>query len=323
MNSRKLFIIIESVLAVMVLILALMMLQEKNGNDFCKVSVVIPDSNDAQWAAFRYGLKMAAEDLGVDLFVVSTGNTLSVEEQMELIRIEIENGADAVIVQPVLGDNTEELLKKVESRVPVMLVEYAASKEGEASLLPVVKPDHYAMGNALAEELLADFNGNIEGKTIGIVTESSESEAAVQCRKGFEDGLRNTGAEISWLVTGLLQSDREKLLKDQPRVNIVAAFDERSLTAAGKYSASNDLHGAFVYGIGHSTRSAYYLDTGSVECLIVPDEFDVGYQSMTRTAEKLGAYFQDMDQAVVSYTVMRRDELFSEKNQEILFTMSQ
>ena len=43
----------------------------------------------------------------------------------------------------------------------------------------------------------------------------------------------------------------------------------------------------------------------------------------TQTAKKLGAYFYEMENQTVSYTVIRRDELFSPKNQEILFTMSQ
>ena len=128
---------------------------------------------------------------------------------------------------------------------------------------------------------------------------------------------------IPWPTTSLRQKNKEKQLKKQHKVNIIAAFDDRSLTAAGKYSAANDLHGAFVYGIGHSTEAAYYLDTGSIECLVVPDEFNIGYQSLTQTAKKLGAYFYEMENQTVSYTVIRRDELFSPKNQEILFTMSQ
>ena len=48
MNSKKIFFIIEFVLAVLVIILALMMLQEKNGNDLSRVSVVVPDSDHTQ-----------------------------------------------------------------------------------------------------------------------------------------------------------------------------------------------------------------------------------------------------------------------------------
>ena len=55
----------------------------------------------------------------------------------------------------------------------------------------------------------------------------------------------------------------------------------------------------------------------------MPDEFNVGYQSLTETAESLDDYFHTMQNRTVSYTVIRRDTLFSKENQEVLFTMSQ
>ena len=56
---------------------------------------------------------------------------------------------------------------------------------------------------------------------------------------------------------------------------------------------------------------------------MVPDEFNVGYQSLTEAAEILTHYFHKMHDRTVSYTVLRRDTLFSKENQEIIFTMSQ
>ena len=114
------------------------------------------------------------------------------------------------------------------------------------------------------------------------------------------------------------------LLQDAlPEADLVAALDDNSLTAAGECSASNNLHGAVVYGIGNSTEAVYYLDTGSVECLVVPDEFNVGYQSLTEMAGRLKNPFRGLKDRKVSGTVIRREELFTEENQDILFTMSQ
>lgn len=101
------------------------------------------------------------------------------------------------------------------------------------------------------------------------------------------------------------------------------ALDDASLTKAGECSAANDLHGALVYGIGNSTEAVYYLDTGMAECLLVPDEFNRGYQSLTETVGSLGLYPRNMRGKVLSFTVIRRKELFTKKNQEILLTMSQ
>ena len=148
-NSKRLFILIEAVLAVMVVILAAVMLREKNGKALDKVSVIIQNSDDNQWSAFKYGLRMAAEDQKIEMFVVSTGGGLTAEEAKSMIEREIENGADAVIVQPVPGADTERMLRNIEKKIPVMLVGCTASKEKETSALPTTEPDHYAMGRAL------------------------------------------------------------------------------------------------------------------------------------------------------------------------------
>ena len=303
-NSSKMFILIEAVLAAAAVVLAALMLLGNTGGNYDKISVIVQNSDDNQWAAFKYGLKMAAEDQEVEMFVVGTEGEMTVEEQERVIEQEIDNGADAVIVQPVPGEDTEAMLKRVENSVPVMLAGSTASLDKEASVLPVTEPDNYAMGQALAEELLEDYAGNLDGKTLGILTETDESEAAVNRRQGFCDVLQETGVRILWDVAGSFGL-------------------EEHLTSAGQCAAANDLHGAVVYGIGTSTEAVYYLDTGNVECLVVPDEFNVGYQSLAEVAASLQHHFRKVRNRTADFTVIRREELFSEENQELLFTMSQ
>lgn len=322
-NDKKVFILIEAVLAAIVLAMAIFLLSEKSERDMDKVSVIVQNSGDNQWAAFIYGLKMAAADQKVELLVVNTEAMLTVEEQKGLIESEIENGSDAIIVQPVPGLDTQEMLKRVRNRVPVMQAGCAATKERDASVLPTTEPDHYAMGKALAEELLNDYNGNLDGKTIGILMEPGDSEASKKRKQGFKDGIKDAGAKIRWTAARTFEEDGDASLEDQPEADLVVALDDNSLTTAGECSAANNLHGAIVYGIGNSTEAAYYLDAGYVECLVVPDEFNVGYQSLTEIAESLGNRLRRSQDITVSYTIIRSDTLFSKENQEILFTMSQ
>ena len=314
-NSGKWFHVIEAVLAVMVILMAAAMLLEKNSKQYRKISVVIQDAEDTQWAAFRYGLKMAAQDQKVELVVASTADALTKEEQLNTIKREIELGADAVIVQPVPGDDLEQKLRHLEKKVPIMLVEYTTAKEREKSQLPSVEPDHSAMGEALAEELKKDYCGNLSGKKYGILMKSDAPQAMNSRRQGVEKALQDTGIVCSWVV--------DSSVENKPKVDIVIALDNNSLIKAAEQAAANNLHGALVYGIGNSTQAAYYLDIGSVECLVVPDEFSVGYYSLTEAAERLRHFFRGLKRRVVVYTVIRREELFEERNQEILFTMCQ
>lgn len=322
-KDKKMFILIEAVLGGLVLVLAFVMLQEKNEKEKQKIAVIVENSDDNQWAGFKYGLKKAAEDLDVEVTVSSTGTALTAKEQEKLIRQEVERGADAVILQPVCDRNTEQMLQEAERRVPVMLIDESSSKHTERLELPVIQPDNYAMGRILAEELLEDYNGNLKGKSLGILSREKESGGIKQRKKGFEEGIKGTGAEIAW--TSFIPADGEptEILEKQPEVDFVIAFDDDSLTAAGSCAVSNNLHGALLYGIGRSTEAVYYLDIGAAECLVVPDEFQIGYQSLTALKKQTEESFKEQKDFGISYTVMRRENLFSRENQEILFTMSQ
>lgn len=306
------FIFIEAVLGTMVLFLAFLMLREKNVDKSYQISVIVENADDTQWSAFKYGLKMAAEDKGAEMVMVSTGASLSQEEEKKLIEEEIKNGADGVIVQPVSGEDTQQMLKKVGNKAEIMLVDDILSG---IEKFPVIQPDAYAIGKTLVEELLKDYGGNLEGKTLGILNGKEGLKSSAEKEKGFIEALQGTGAEIVWSDT--------QITENMPDVDFVIALDDNSLRAAGEMAAANNLHGAIVYGIGNSTQSAYYLDMGIAECLVIPDTFNVGYQSLTELVNKLEKAFYEYENQEIPYTVMRKENMFSKENQEVIFTMSQ
>lgn len=306
------FIFIEAVLGTMVLFLAFLMLREKNVDKSYQISVIVENAEDTQWSAFKYGLKMAAEDKGAEMVMVSTGASLSQEEEKKLIEEEIKSGADGVIVQPVSGEDTQQMLKKVGNKAEIMLVDDILSG---IEKFPVIQPDAYAIGKTLVEELLKDYGGNLEGKTLGILNGKEGLKSSAEKEKGFIEALQGTGAEIVWSDT--------QITENMPDVDFVIALDDNSLRAAGEMAAANNLHGAIVYGIGNSTQSVYYLDMGIAECLVIPDTFNVGYQSLTELVNKLEKAFYEYENQEISYTVMRKENMFSKENQEVIFTMSQ
>ena len=306
------FIFIEAVLGTMVLFLAFLMLREKNVDKSYQISVIVENADDTQWSAFKYGLKMAAEDKGAEMVMVSTGASLSQEEEKKLIEEEIKNGADGVIVQPVSGEDTQQMGKKVGNKAGIMLVDDILSG---IEKFPVIQPDAYAIGKTLVEELLKDYGGNLEGKTLGILNGKEGLKSSAEKEKGFIEALQGTGAEIVWSDT--------QITENMPDVDFVIALDDNSLRAAGEMAAANNLHGAIVYGIGNSTQSVYYLDMGIAECLVIPDTFNVGYQSLTELVNKLEKAFYEYENQEISYTVMRKENMFSKENQEVIFTMSQ
>ncbi|MCI8294148.1 MAG: substrate-binding domain-containing protein [Hespellia sp.] len=322
-GNKKVFIVTEAILAVLVILTAIGMLRGKNDEERGKISVIIQGSDDSRWAAFKYGLRMAAQDEEMELFIVSMGERFTVEEEEEAIENEIANGADAVIVQPAPGDAAQKMLKKLRRKIPVILTEESMSGEGKSGGFPVVKPDHYAVGQALAEELLKDNNGTVEGKTMGFVAKCGNSEAVQERKEGIDSVLKEMGVKKVWEISDPSKEEEDTVLERKSKVDFVIALDDYSLVLAGKAVAANNLHGALVYGIGNSMEAVYCLDTDYVQCLVVPDDFDMGYQSLVKASESFGYIFRKPKSQTIGFTVMRKQNLFSKENQEILFTMSQ
>ena len=72
-------------------------------------------------------------------------------------------------------------------------------------------------------------------------------------------------------------------------------------------------------GTGTSTKAIYYLDSGAVQSMVVPEDFMMGYQSVTDLAEYIHRNRFLPQVRTVLHRVVHRDTLFAEENQEILF----
>ena len=58
-DSKKMFILMEGILAALVILLVMVMFWGRNGEEREKVSVIIQNADDSQWSAFKYGLRMS------------------------------------------------------------------------------------------------------------------------------------------------------------------------------------------------------------------------------------------------------------------------
>ena len=192
----------------------------------------------------------------------------------------------------------------------------------EPSGLHTIEPDHYHMGADLAQKLLENYRGNLIGKKIGIYSQYATSEAVIKRKKGICDTLKGSGAEILWSVSKENDSKEKINLQTQRRVDIVMALDNASFVEAGEAAKDNDLYGAVLYGIGNSTEAVYYLDAGWAQCLVAPEEFDAGYESVAELIKKRRNFFYKMKDRQITYTVLTRENLFSEENRNLLFTIS-
>ena len=61
-HGKKTFVIIEAVLGILVILVLGFIIYKQNGHEPATIAVIIPDVDESEWSAFKYGLKMAARE---------------------------------------------------------------------------------------------------------------------------------------------------------------------------------------------------------------------------------------------------------------------
>ena len=321
------FIIAEAELALAVIITMLSLSQSRQTKKMRKVAVIIENSGDDDWNSLRYGIRQAVLEKNITPVIMNTADIPDAAEQDRLIDEALAGGAEAVIVKPAPGINTKSILEGYAMRIPVMLIESDSLAENPMEqsgpdLIPVVEPDQQALGAALADAVLEDYDGSLNGRKLGIIEDTPDTSRAKLRRQGFIEALAGQDYNVAFDLTVTDPQWITDHIKHQSDVDIIVCLNAKGLEAAGQAAKNGAVGSALVYGIANSERAAFYLDQNAVQCLVVPDEMSVGYESMQEMAARLQNPFHELKGTTTEFTVVRRDTMFSEQNQFLLFSQT-
>ena len=321
MKNRNLFILIVAILlcvtfAASTAALILSGIRE----DSPQVSVVIDDSGSGRWASFISGMEQAAKDNGLRLNIVATGKNLSLSQQYKIINEEISDGADGIIFQVSSSRGTENIISDISNKAVLLLVDTSADMdvdvEGKSAC---IQADNVELGSALANEVRIAFGNDLNGKTIGILTGNLRQNALSERLQGFTENIQSSGAEIAWSdYDPVSMTDRLVRRQNESRADIIVALDNSGLESACEYALKQE-EIPKIFGVGISIKNVSYLDDGLITSMVVPNEYDMGYQSVAAVARRLDNRLTPMQDEKIPFRVVNRDNLFDESNQRILF----
>jgi len=319
MKNRRLFPALVLILVATIMAVTGFMLWESgNTANLRQIHVIIENSNDNRWVQFIEGMKQAAEDQEVILTIVPTGHMETLSEEEAIIERAIANGSDGLIIQLCSSIDAASMLEKLNSRTNIELVDENAY-EVMSNVVGVVSPDHKAIGETIANEAALFAEKPLEKCTIGVIRGSSALSSMEQRMDGFTEALESLGGKTTWVLeqNGDAKDIKEKLAANETP-DILVALDNAGLEAAGEYASSQEKD-ITVIGTGTSTKSIYYLDCGIVQSLVVPEDYMMGYQSVSDLADYIHRNrFLPLVRTIAHRTI-HKDTLFAEENQEILF----
>ena len=285
-----------------------------------QIHVIIDNSSDNRWVQFIAGMHQAAEEQGISLTIMPTGRLSGLQDQESLLARAVAGGSDGVIIQLMSGSEAAGMLETYSSSTNIEIVD-GDDYEVRSNVVGIVSPDHTAVGEAIAREVMVFAQKPLQECSIGVIKGNEAMSSAGERLAGFEQTLESGGGKISWI---LYQNEESENVMDQlaeyPVPDILVALDNAGMEAAGEYAAG--LPGEItLVGTGTSMKALYYLDSGVAQSLVVPEDYMMGYQSVTDLADYIHKNRVMPLARTVLHRVIHRDTLFAEENQEILFPL--
>lgn len=297
-KNKVIFLATEIILCVLALFFTFKMFDQNETEK--KVAVIVQNSGDKNWNSFIKGLKESAKVNNIHLIICNADEINNIDDQKELINEQIENGVDAFIISPAPGSKTKTEMKTICGDKPFILVtEDVYMGENKKSEYPVIKPDNYKIGYSLGKEMVGKSI-----KKIGIVLGQEEKEETADRYKGFEDAIKDSGMKVAWKYNGIENKDIVKIVNRRSKVDAIVALDNYSLDNLGENAREDSYNGAKIYGVGTNVESFVLVDYGKVECVIIPDGYEMGYKSVKEITERLNHTFYVMKSTNVEHKIV-------------------
>ena len=283
-----------------------------------RVSVIVEDSNNERWTAFRTGLDQAATEYGVDVTFVSSTGFSNAEEQKNLIAQEAASGTDALIISLYDSEETD----IAPGTMKLVYVETDGIRDNSAGTAAVI-PSGYKMGKALGEMMLADSglaaseegNGGIapvsggHAPSVAILTGNLRRYSQKEMLQALTETIEAAGGTVL-----ILETEGKDLSEDTLLVQVASQTEQTAAQADAE-----DSGGVRLYGIGCGPSNISYLDRGVISGMVVPNEFSMGYQSLSQLSQCLSNDIPDMKDVEVGFTSVRSDEVHTKANEKLLF----
>lgn len=288
-------------------------------NKVYRISVIIRGKNSESWMITKEGIDQAALDMNVDISFITLSEENNLEEQENLIKREIDDGVDALIIAPVDSENMSDTIKSAKEKVPVVLIDSTIQGINQ---IPYVSCDNYLLGKSLADEVIR--SGNYR-KNIAIINSDTSYSSIRDRYRGFEEVIKESKNKYElWdissdTINGIEYS--KKMIKER-NIDILVALEPSTLEilAQAKKELSleyEDVSDIEIYGVGSTSKIIALLEERVINSIIVQNEFNVGYLCLQAAVDLIKG--EKINTKNIDFSVISNINMYSDENQRLLF----
>ncbi len=274
---------------------------------------------NASQQVVKQGIMQAAQDFEFELKEVTFDDYITPKEQIDLITKEVNNAADAIIIESIENEEILEFLKEIETKIPVVFIN--GCEESNDPNFSNVNVDNYEMGQKLARYIVQN-NAN---QRICLVDDGTQFTDKIKRQQGVYDELIQNKREVL-----ILEIDKnyslEELLEDMALgkyiIDAIVVFDTASLEAVSDAKdKKNALKNIKIYGFGKSNQVITSLEEKLISGITVPNEYSVGYLSAKLAIQELEKEVKN--NVIVKHELIHDKNIYTTENQKLLFPIMQ
>ena len=286
------------------------------------VTLVAKSTQTEFWLSVFAGAQAAAAEYNMDLIMVGPETEEDYQTQNRMIAQAAEGGAEALVFSAIDFEKNAAAVDEA-ARAGVKIVSIDSGVDSD-QVSTYIGTDNYAAGRMAAQAALEQIQGPL---AVGLVNYDEGTANGQEREQGVRDALEESGrARVAASVTTLVEAGRARedtagLLRNNPEVNVLVAFNEPTSVGAARAVEELGLEDeVFLVGFDSNVATVEGLQTGSVDALIVQNPYAMGYLGVESAHRLLSGQGEALPQRVDTSTqIVYRSNLFSLDSQKALF----
>ena len=290
------------------------------------VAIVAKSTQTEFWLSVFAGAEAAATEYNIQLTITGPETEEDYETQNQMVADAVAAGAEALVFSAIDYENNAAAIDAAaQAGLKIVAID---SNVASGAVSTYIGTDNYAAGQMAAQAALDRISGPLK---VGIINYDINSANGQEREQGAVDTFIQSGrAEIVAVVNtlaeaGHAQGDTAALLKKNPQINVLLAFNEpTSVGAANAVDALGLSNTVFLVGFDSNVATVDGLQEGSVDALIVQNPYAMGYLGVESAYQLLTGQTAGMEKTVDTSTqIVDRNNLFSMDSQKALFAFEQ
>ena len=291
-----------------------------------KVVLVAKSTQTEFWLSVFAGAQAAAAEYNVELTTMGPETEEDYETQNQMVAEAVADGAEALVFSAIDYENNAAAVDAAgQAGVKIVSIDSGVDSDQVGTYIGT---DNYAAGRMAAQAALEGVEGEL---VVGLVNYDESTANGQERERGVRDALTESGrarvaASVTTLVeAGRAQTDTADLLRNNPEINAVFAFNEPTSVGAARAVAELGLSDeVFLVGFDSNVATIDGLQEGSVDALIVQNPYAMGYLGVESAYMLLAGRGDELEPVVDTATqIVNRGNLFSLDSQKALFAFEQ